>query len=350
LIIAMSIFAKAAGFRTYIGLASLGVAAPSYRTRTLRCEGSVHMDLSTSTNPLLQKKSLPLFQDINSVHVKPALAVDLEALKKDFSVFESRLDKGYVKPVDFSTVVEELEVIQAPLSYSWGVVGHLMGVKNSDDLRKSHDLLQPAIVETYQKIGQSQPVFKALTSIRNDSELWDKLTESQQRIIISSIRGMETSGVGLEPNQRENFNKLKLELAELSTKFSNNVLDSTKSFKLTLTEKKDVEGLPDSAKAFAAQQAVSAGFTEANKEDGPWLLTLDMPSYLPSMQHLKNREIREKLYRAYVTRASQGDNDNAPIIKRILQIKTECCRLLGYNCYAEQSLAAKMAPSIDKVL
>jgi oligopeptidase A len=108
-------------------------------------------------------------------------------------------------------------------------------------------------------------------------------------------------------------------------------------------------GLPDSARALAAQTAIRAGDEGATKENGPWLLTLDMPSYLPAMQHLKNRDIREKLYRAYVTRASTGATDNAPIIQRILQIKTETSRLLGYNCYAEQSLAKKMAPSIDAV-
>lgn len=108
-------------------------------------------------------------------------------------------------------------------------------------------------------------------------------------------------------------------------------------------------GLPDSARALAAQQAVRAGDAEATKENGPWLLTLDMPSYLPAMQHLKSREIREKLYRAYVTRASTGNTDNSAIIQRILQIKTETSKLLGYKCYAEQSLAAKMAPSIDAV-
>lgn len=150
--------------------------------------------------------------------------------------------EGSSTPIDFSSLIDKLEVIQAPLSYSWSVVGHLMGVKNSDELRQSHDAMQPSIVEAYQKIGQSQPVFKALVEIRNNPSLWNQLDEAQKRIIISSIRSMETSGVGLKDQDREKFNKLKLEAAELSTKFSNNVLDSTKAFKLRITDSKDIEG------------------------------------------------------------------------------------------------------------
>jgi oligopeptidase A len=133
-------------------------------------------------------------------------------------------------------------------------------------------------------------------------------------------------------------------------KFSNNVLDSTKAFKLVLSDPKDVEGLPESAKALAAQQAIGAGHADATKDNGPWILTLDMPSYLPSMQHLKNRDIREKLYRAFVTRASVDEVNNAEIVKRTLQIKDETSKMLGYKCYAELSLASKMASSIDEVL
>ena len=310
------------------------------------------------------------------------------------------------KPVDYSSVVEGLEVVQAPLSYSWGVVGHLMGVKNSEELRTAHDSIQPKVIEVNQYMGQSQTVYKALTQLDINS-----LDEAQRRIVTSSIRQMESSGVGLPAAQREAFNKLQQEAAELSTKFSNNVLDSTKQFKLLLTKPEDVAGLPASAKALAAQQAVaaykaaqktkeevvaiaekamltlselkgqagsspgaiaeavkaaeeaSAALTKATTnaaelidaenataEKGPWLLTLDMPSYLPSMQHLKSRTLREQLYRAYVTRASSGERDNAPIIKRILEIKAELASMLGYKCHAEKSLSTKMADSVESVL
>lgn len=252
--------------------------------------------------------------------------------------------------VEYSEVVEELEKIQAPLGYSWGVVNHLMGVKNSDDLRNAHKSLQPSVVEAHQTMGQSLPVFHALSKLKENHSSWKGLDEAQHRIIDSSILQMKSSGVDLVGEKKEIFNKLQLENAELSTKFSNNVLDSTKQFKLLLTNPSDVEGLPSSAKGLAAQNAVAQGHKEATAEAGPWIVTLDLPSYLPAMQHLKNRDIREKLYRAYVTRASEGEQDNVPLIKKILQNKTKMAQLLGYQCHAEKSLSSKMAPDVDTVM
>jgi oligopeptidase A len=342
------------------------------------CEGA-------PTNPLLNQKSVPRFDEIQAAHVVPAVQHDLDQLKRDFggmcpscmhlmhlfvypslTVFDGispfavcwiltvpltdlvanlQVGRGKQEPT-YETVVEELERIQAPLSYSWGVVGHLMGVKNSDDLRKAHDTMQPVVIETYQQIGQNEVVFQALRSIKDKS--WTSFDEAQKRILDSSIKQMHLSGVDLPPSQKEVLNKLQLEAAELSTKFSNNVLDSTKQFKLRITDKKDLDGLPDSALALAAQTAVQGGDKEATADAGPWVISL--PSYLPCMQHLKNRKIREKLYRAFVTRASNGSTDNEPIIQRILQVNTEMSKLLGFECHAEKSLATKMAGSVEEVM
>mmetsp|Transcript_39638 Transcript_39638/g.40404 ORF Transcript_39638/g.40404 Transcript_39638/m.40404 type:complete len:760 (+) Transcript_39638:49-2328(+) len=318
---------------------------------------STQFDESSQT-PLLEQKGLPKFKEITPEHVKPSIEKCLTKTKADFSQFEDVLRNPQNGETwgkrrleyDYESVIEELEKIQSPLSYSWGVVGHLMGVKNSDALREAHQAVQPNVIEVVQSFGQSQPLFHALKALKDRMSIWKDLDEAQRRVIISSIRGMENAGVGLEKEQREQFNKLSLEQSELSTKFSNNVLDSTKAFKLTLTNKHDIEGLPKSALGFAAQQAVENGQKDATEENGPWLFTLDMPSYLPCMQHLKNREVREKLYRAYNTRASSGEMDNSNIIQRILQIKKEKAILLGYKNYAELSLASKMAPSVDSVL
>ncbi|MBE9020417.1 M3 family metallopeptidase, partial [Chroococcidiopsidales cyanobacterium LEGE 13417] len=157
------------------------------------------------------------------------------------------------------------------------------------------------------------------------------------------------SGVGLAGEQRERFNAIQLELAELTTKFSNNVLDATKAFSLTLTSPDEVEGLPPSWLSLAAQAARAAGEEKATPEIGPWRVTLDFPSYLPFMQHGKRRDLREKLYRAFISRASSGDLDNTPLIEKILQLRREKANLLGFNSYAELSLASKMAPSVDAV-
>lgn len=359
----VTMFYRAASLRAYsVGVAGASFLSASNRRNANRsvCEP---MKMSTSTsssikNPLQIKNGLPLFKEITPDDVLPAVTEDLEGLKTKFSELESVLrhpetGDAWAKrrlEYDYPLVVEKLEEIQYPLSYSWGIVGHLMGVKNSDDLRKAHSTMQSAVIESYQKIGQSQPLFKALKALKERKAVWSTLDEAQQRIVDSAIRSMESSGVGLEPEVREKFNKLQLESAELSTKFSNNVLDSTKLFKLKLSEKADVEGLPMSAKALLAQQAKAAGDENATPENGPWLVTLDMPSYLPCMQHMKNRKLREQLYRAYVTRASEAEHDNAPIIKRILQIKLEMAKMLGYKCHADKSLSKKMAPNAAAVL
>jgi oligopeptidase A len=307
---------------------------------------------------MMKKETLPLFKDIKPKHMLPAIQADLTDMNTQLSSFEKvlqdpqNLGESWGKKrveYDFEGVIERLEAIQFPLGYSWGVMGHLMGVKNSDELRKAHDELQPEVIKTMQKVGQSKALFKALTAIKSRKSVWSTLDEAQQRIVDSSLRAMVHSGVGLEGEAKEKFNALKLEQSELSTKFSNNVLDSTKAFKVTVMAAADLEGLPDSAKGLAAQQAVAAGHEGATAEVGPWVLTLDMPSYLPSMQHLKNRDLREKLYRAFVTRASSGEHDNAPLIKRILQIKKEVSSMLGYECFADMSLASKMAPNTQAV-
>ena len=247
-------------------------------------------------------------------------------------------------------VVEHLEKIQAPLSYSWGVVGHLMGVKNSDELRVAHDECQPSVIEVMQELGQSQNLFQSLSALKSKDAAWSTLDESQQRIISSSIRKMEALGVGLNDEEKEAFNKLQLEQAELTTKFSNNVLDATKAFKLTIENKEEVEGLPASAIEYASKQAVGNGHPDSTPELGPWTFTLDMPSYLPCMQYLKSRRIRKILYTQFITRASTGDKNNAPIIARILQIKKLTSKMLGYDSYAEKSLKAKMALNIESVM
>ena len=183
-------------------------------------------------NPLLFYEGLPKFRGIEPSDVEPAISLCLDEIKKDFEAQEIALKnpekvEGEIQ-YDYESVIERLEKTRFALTHTWGIVGHLMGVKNSDELRQAHDKVQPAVVETYQKLGQSIPVFHALGELRKHSAVWNKLEEAQKRIVESSIREMEESGIGLADTQREEFNKIQLELSDLSTKFSNNVLDSTK--------------------------------------------------------------------------------------------------------------------------
>jgi Zn-dependent oligopeptidase len=156
-----------------------------------------------------------------------------------------------------------------------------MGVKNSDELRKAHEAVQPAVVRFNQELGQNQALFKCLESMKADEALWNSLDEAQHRIVDCAIRDMTKSGVGLPDSMRPLFNEFQLEVSELSTKFSNNVLDSTKAFKLTLIKPSDVEGLPPSARALLSKQAVSDGFVKVSIGFVCWCV--DSVFYLPAL-------------------------------------------------------------------
>ncbi len=299
-------------------------------------------DATATKNPLLIGKGLPPFNEIKAEHVVPAMTQILAELDEKVSKLEENVTPTW------SGLVEPLTEIEERLNWSWGVVGHLMSVKNSPQLREAYESMQPEIVKFYNKLSQSKPLYEAFKGIKEGAE-WDKLEPAQKRIVESSIRDFELSGVGLEGEAKERFNQIQLELAELSTKFSNNVLDATKAFKLKLTDKKDVEGLPPSALGLMAQTAKAEGNEDATPENGPWVVTLDYPSYIPFMKYATNQELREKLYKAFVSRASEGEFDNRSNIDRILELRKEKANILGFANFAELSLARKMAPDVEAV-
>lgn len=227
-----------------------------------------------------------------------------------------------------------------------------MGVENSPELRTAYEKVQPQVVQFMNTLGQSKPIYNAFKTIRN-SLIWESLDLAQQRIIKAAIRDAQLSGVGLEGEDRERFNTIQMELAELGTRFANHVLDATKGFILVLSTPADIDGLPSSLLSLAAQVARAAGEENATAEHGPWHITLDFPSYFPFMQHSTRRDLREKLYRAYITRASSGELDNNPLIIRILELRQQLAKLIGFENFAELSLASKMAkdvPSVEKLL
>ncbi|MBD2427062.1 M3 family metallopeptidase [Phormidium sp. FACHB-1136] len=300
------------------------------------------MTATTVQNPLLIGAGLPPFDHIETDHIVPGIATLLEHLRTDLQGLEAS-----VVPT-WNGLVEPLTRIEERLGWSWGIIGHLMGVKNSPELRSAYEAVQPGLVQFSIQLGQSQPLYNAFRQLRASTE-WDSLDAAQQRIVEASLREAELSGVGLEGAEKDRFNEIQQTLAELTTKFANQVLDATKAFRLVLTTAEEVDGLPPSLLALAAQAARDAGEVEANPEAGPWHITLDFPSYGPFMQHSRRRDLREKIYRAFVTRASEGDLDNRPLIEQILALRHEMANLLSYGTYAELSLARKMAPSVEAI-
>lgn len=296
----------------------------------------------STQNPVLIGQGLPPFDRLEPEQIVPGFEQLLADLSQQLEVLEAN-----VQPT-WAGLIDPLAEIEERLRWSWGTVSHLMGVRNSADLRQAYDTVQPSLVEFSNRMGQSQPIYQALKQMRQGAQ-WQSLEPAQQRIVDSALRDAELSGVGLSGDKKTRFNQIQQALAELTTKFSNNVLDATKAFSLTLTTAEEIEGLPPSLLAQAAQAAREDGDEAATAETGPWRITLDYPSYGPFLQHSRRRDLREKVYRAFVTRASSGDLDNTPLIEQILALRQEMAGLLGFETYAELSVARKMADSVTAI-
>ena len=293
---------------------------------------------------------LPRFDAFTTESVEPDVTALLEQAAAGFETIEADARPTYAATVAASDRLFE------PFERVWGPVGHLMGVKNSPELREAHAAVQPAVVRFGLRAAQSKPVYDALVALRDGAE-WSELTDVQRRIVSKKILGAELAGVALEGEAKERFNALSEEASKLSTEFSNHVLDATKAFALTLTAEDEVKGLPKTARrlyAAAHNDAKDDGDPEATPEDGPWRVTLDGPALVQFLSHAERRDLREQLYRAHVTKASgAGDSppedNNAPLIGRLLAIRQEQAELLGYPHFAAVSLAEKMAPSVEAV-
>ncbi|KAF3439158.1 hypothetical protein FNV43_RR17433 [Rhamnella rubrinervis] len=317
---------------------------PSSRSLSISCSSlsapsmaaSAAVDETINSNPLLQDFDFPPFDVVEAKHVRPGIRTLLKKLEGDLEQLERTVEPSWPK------LVEPLEKIVDRLSVVWGIVNHLKSVKDSPELRSAIEEVQPEKVKFQLRLGQSKPLYNAFKAIQESPD-WQTLSDARKRIVESQIKEAVLNGVSLEDAEREHFNKIQQELERLSHKFDENVLDATKKFEKLITDKKEIEGLPATALGLAAQTAVSKGHKDASAENGPWVITLDAPSFISVMQHARNRTLREEVYCAYVTRASSGDLDNTAIIDQTLKLRLEKAKLLGYNNYAEVSMATKMA-------
>jgi len=296
----------------------------------------------TPNNPFFADDTLPRFADITPAHAKAAVPQLLEEAKAAFANFEATVEPTW------EGIFDRLRLLTEPLERAWHVTSHLMGVRNSDELREVYESLQPQMVQFFSTIGQSAATYKALKELRN-SDAWNGLNATQKRMVEKEELGMKLSGIGLEGADKERFNEIQMELAELSTNFSNSVLDSRKAYELILTEAKDVEGFPETLRQMTAASAKANGHDAATPEAGPWRITLDAPVAGPFLMHCRNRSLREQVYRAMISVASTGELDNGPRIEKILKLRKEKAGLLGYASHAELSLATKMAPDVAAV-
>jgi len=294
------------------------------------------------SNPLLKSFDLPPFSKIKPEHIKPAVEQAINNCKK---VIADVLSTN--THFTWQNLVEPINSIDDVLSKLFSPVSHMNSVVSTDELREAYESCLPLLSEYGTFVGQHQGLYKAYQHLKESDE-FNVLSTAQQKVIINALRDFKLSGITLEKENKKRYGEIVTRLSELSSNFSNNVLDATHAFSVNITDKAQLLGLPESA--LAAAQALAE-----SKEQQGYLFTLDMPSYLPVMMYCDNRELREKLYHAFVTRASdQGPNarefDNTNIMNEILLLRHELAKLLDFSNYAEHSLATKMANNTDEVM
>lgn len=294
------------------------------------------------SNPLLTFTDLPLFSQIKPEHIQPAVEqaiADCRAKVEDVLASDAA--------PSWESIIIPLAETDDRLSRIWSPVSHLNSVQNSEALREAYEACLPALSEYGTWVGQHKGLYEAYKSIK-ESETFATLSQAQQKTIVDELRDFELSGIGLPADQQKRYGDISKRTSELSSNFSNNVLDATMGWSKHITDEAELSGLPESAMAAAKAAA------EAKELDG-WLLTLEMPSYIPIMTYADNKPLRREIYEAFVTRASdRGPNagkwDNTDLISEELQLRHEVSRLLGFASYSEKSLATKMAESPTQVL
>jgi oligopeptidase A len=291
-------------------------------------------------NPLLDFSGLPRFADIRPEHVAPAV----EQLLAENRALVARLLADANAPT-WDGFMQPLDDANERLSRAWGQVGHLNAVMNSPELREVYNANLPKVTQYYAELGQNHGLYEKVKAIRNSSA-YPALSDARKQIIEHELRDFRLGGAELPEAQKARFLEIQEALSTLSSKFSDNVLDATNAYTWLVEDEADVAGLPEDD-----QQAAREAARETGKEG--WLFTLKAPSYLPVMQYAHSRALRERMYRAYATRASEFDGgkfDNGPLMTEILRLRAEEAGLLGYANYAELSLATKMADTPVQVM
>ena len=291
-------------------------------------------------NPLLDFSGLPRFAEFKPESVTPAL----DQLLAENRVLVDNLGKQDTAP-DWDNFIAPLDDGNERLRRAWGQVAHMNAVMNSPQLRDVYNANLPRITQYFTELAQDEALYRKYKALRA-SDAFTRLTGAQKKVIDNELRDFRLGGAELPTTEKTGFKQVIEELAGLSSKFNDNVLDATNAFELIVADRQRLAGIPDDALEFAADAAAQAG------KQG-WKFTLHMPSYLPVMQYAEDRKLREQMYHAYVTRAAEfGESgwDNSQIIVDILRLRREQARLLGLASFAELSLQPKMADSPRQVL
>ncbi|MCF3127135.1 M3 family metallopeptidase [Acinetobacter soli] len=277
--------------------------------------------------------------------------IQLDTLKQDIEkniqAGQRFLDQLDTPPSDFAAqhaLVQQLDQLENAMSESWGVLSHLNAVMNNAQTREVYQALLPSLSEYYTQLGQHTALYQSYQQL-HDSSQFSSLSAAEQSAIRLALRDFKLSGVALEGANKARYAEISARLSQLSSDFSNHVLDATQAYFKPLSEE-ELIGLPQSSIELLKQYG-------QQRELNQPVATLDFPAYLAIMTYAENRELRETLYKAYTTRASdQADHpeyDNTAVMEEILALRQEMAQLLGFENFAAYSLASKMAPDVDTV-
>ncbi len=297
----------------------------------------------SENNPLLQSFDLPPYSSIRPQHVEPAIDT---ILAESRAAIAELLAKQPATP-NWDGLVLALDELGERLGRAWSPISHLNAVCNSAELRQAYEACLPKLSEYWTELGQNRGLFEAYQALAQ-SPAASTFEVAQTTILEHALRDFRLSGIDLPPAEQQRYGAIQMKLSELGSRFSNQLLDATQAWTKQVTDEAVLAGLTDSAKAQMAQAA------QAKDLDG-WLISLEFPSYYAVMTYADDRALREEVYAAYCTRASDqgpnaGQHDNGPVMAEILDLRQELAQLLGFASYAELSLATKMADSSEQVL
>jgi oligopeptidase A len=296
---------------------------------------------AVSDNPLLSFTDLPPFSKIQPEQVKPAVE---QAISDARAVVEQVVASS---ENSWQAIVEQLEQGSDRLNKLWSPVSHLNSVANSPELRAAYESCLPLLSDFSTWLGQHEGLYQKYQALAQSPE-FAGLTTAQQKVVTNALRDFKLSGIGLPEQKKQRYGEIQSRLSELSSTFSNNTLDATQAWFKQVTDEAELAGLPEDARLAAAEEAKS-------RELEGWVFTLEFPSYIAVMTYADNAALRETMYSAYCTRASDqgptaGQFDNSAIIEETLALKHELAQLLDFSNAAEESLATKMADNPAQVL
>lgn len=286
-----------------------------------------------ASNPLLRGLPFPRYAEINHEHVTAAMQQLVQLVEEKIAVLEND------DAPDFASLSAVMEEINIYISRIWAPVAHLYTVSSTAELRVAYEEALPQLTQLKQRLQQSPQIYRKLLALAQDTHL----DTSQQRIVTSLLNEARAGGMSLRGEKQKRFNIIRKELAQLEMQFRNNSLDAIKDFQLILRVAEDCAGLNQDILQRASERYRQVTGDESNAAEGPWLITLDYASYVSFMSYSTRRDLRELLYRERSRLASTAPYDNAPLIKRILQLRREKAQLLGFANHAELVLSQKMA-------